>query len=210
MTADSFNSTEEGKKEEIFFINKISKLGIWSIEDIMQARNIVLFDSHPLWNNYFNTNFGIVAAQQRIYLIPYSHQFFDVATQVRIATDFTKVKSHARSDLILGRDLTAEEARNSPLWLDFADGNQKQLDDYVENTFRFGKDKLGYEMMMGIHLPEEKEAVERTVGIGGLYSRSQAIYHDPSLQKKNEKENQPHLTTNLLATIKNLLTKQKE
>ena len=86
---------------------------------------------------------------------------------------------YPRSDIILGRDLTEEEARASSVWLDFAVGYQSRLDKYVENTFRFGKDKYKYDKMMGIFVPADDQPIERVVVFSRINSRSQAFggYH---------------------------------
>lgn len=150
----------------------------WSTEDFMDARNGV-FGHHPLWNNSVDTDFGIVGTKDKIYLIPRSIrlrtitpetelQFFGLALQVH---DIEEAKSYARRDLILNRNLTEEEARAHPLWLDFAYGDQARLDNYVASAFHFGKDQFGYDEMLGIFLKEENECIERAVTLGRLKSK---------------------------------------
>lgn len=158
----------------------------WSTEDIMDARNEVPVE-HPRWNNYIDTDFGIAATKKKIYLVPHS-------ARLRAATPNTKLtqygllmkgahldeaKTYSRSDLILDRDLTEKEARASPMWLDFAAGSQELLDTYVENTFRFGKDKFNYDTMMGIFVPADEKSIERAVVLYSLNLRSPAYcnYH---------------------------------
>ncbi|MEK6809387.1 MAG: hypothetical protein AABY40_01815 [Nanoarchaeota archaeon] len=154
----------------------------WSTEDWMDARNGVDSDN-PLWNNYGDTDFGIAGSKQKIYLMPHSERLRAVTPQTRLikgGLSFTQdgaVSTYNRGDLILGRDLTEEQARTSPVWLDFAAGDQKQLDRYVEKTFRFGKDKFNYDTMMGIFVPEDE--VERAVLLYRLNysSRAYGSYH---------------------------------
>lgn len=149
----------------------------WSTEDIMGARNAVPAE-HPRWNNYIDTDFGIAGSKRKIYLMPHSERLRAINPQTRLTDGGLPLgregtaKAYSRSDLILGRDLTEEEARANPAWLDFAAGDQNRLDKYVENTFRFGKNKFGYDTMMGIFVP--KDEVERAVVLFGLYGRSRA------------------------------------
>ncbi len=150
----------------------------WSTEDWMDARNSVDSDN-PLWNNYGDSDFGIAGSKQKIYLMPHSERLRAVTPQTRLikgGLSFTQdgaVSTYNRGDLILGRDLTEEQARTSSVWLDFAAGDQKRLDEYVEKTFRFGKDKFNYNIMMGIFVPEDE--VERAVLLFSLYNRSHAV-----------------------------------
>ncbi|MBI4147608.1 hypothetical protein HY494_03070 [Candidatus Woesearchaeota archaeon] len=147
----------------------------WSTEDIMDARNAVTAE-HPRWNNYIDTDFGIVGTKEKIYLAPHSARLRVVTPQTVLtngglaleANVIETMRAYDRKDHILNLELTEEEARNSQVWLDFAAGNQKRLDKYVENTFRFGKDKFNYDAMMGVFVPAEEEPIERAVVLGGL------------------------------------------
>ncbi len=155
----------------------------WSTEDIIAARNAVP-SSHPLWDNYVDTDFGIAATRKKIYLAPHSARLHAVTPETRLTNNgglllseeaLDKTKTYDRGDIILCRYLTETEARNSQVWLDFANGDQNLLDKYVENTFRFGKDRVGYDTMMGIFVPKDKEPVERAVVLYRLGGGSQAI-----------------------------------
>ncbi len=149
----------------------------WSTEDWMDARNGVN-SNHPFWNNYGDTDFGIAGSKRKIYLTPRSERLRAVTPRTRLTDGGLRfdsedaAKAYNRNDLILGQDLTDEEARTSQVWLDFAAGDQKRLDKYVEKTFRFGKDKFNYNTMMGIFVPEEGN--ERAVVLDRLGGRSQA------------------------------------
>lgn len=155
----------------------------WSTENIMDARNAVPSE-YPLWNNYFDTDFGIAGTKKKIYLAPYSARLRAVTPQTRLTYGggglplredaLDEARTYNRNDLILDRNLTEEEARGSQVWLDFADGDQKRVEKYVENTFRFGKDRFNYDKMMGIFVPQDKEPIERAVVLGSLYDRSRA------------------------------------
>ncbi len=187
MEERKMNAAEFGLKpgQELFEGNyciKMSELceaGLtpWSTEDIMDARNAVSFE-HPKWNNYLDTDFGIAGTKTKIYLMPHSERLRAVMPQTRLTNGGLSfdcreaAKTYNRSDLILSRDLAEQEARTSPVWLDFADGNQARLDTYVENTFRFGKDKFNYDTMMGIFVPEDKN--ERAVVLVRLNGSSLA------------------------------------
>ena len=158
----------------------------WSTEDIMDARNAVP-SSHPRWNNYVDTDFGIAKTKTKIYLAPHSARLQAVTPETRLtslgltlgADDIETMQVYDRKDHILDLRLTENEARGSQVWLDFADGDQNRLDRYVENTFRFGKDRFGYDTMMGIFLPQDGKPVERAVVLGGLNDWSPALggYH---------------------------------
>lgn len=154
----------------------------WSTEDIMRARNTVLSD-HNLWDNSIYTDFGIARIENKLYLAPHSVRLRAVTPKTILTNGglplsvntFDLVKTYNISDLILNRDLTAEEARGSPVWLDFADNDQNLLDEYVDNTFRFGKDRFGYDNFgMGIFVLQEKKPVERAVMLNRLSYRSLA------------------------------------
>ena len=157
----------------------------WSTEDWMDARNGVK-SNHPFWNNYGNTDFGIARTKNKIYLAPHSARLRAVTPKTRLTSyglalgmnDIETMHSYDRKDHILGRDLTEEEAHHSQVWLDFAAGDKKRLDKYVENTFRFGKNKYGDDTMMGIFVPQDEEPVELAVVLGRLYYGSQASGSD--------------------------------
>jgi|SRR3989344_192385 len=154
----------------------------WSTKNWMDARNGVKQD-HPFWNNYGDTDFGIAGSKRKIHLMPHSARLRAVTPEtilvdggLSVVQEETLVKTYTRSDLILGRDLTEKEAHDSQVWLDFAAGNKKLLDKYVVNAFRFGKDKCGYDKMMGIFVPEDE--VERGVVLDRLGNRSRADGND--------------------------------
>ena len=150
----------------------------WSTENIMDARNAVSA-KHTRWHNYVDTDFGIAGSKREIYLMPHSERLRAVTPRTILTEGWLHfdsedaAKRYNKSDLILDRDLTEKEARASPVWLDFAAGNQKRLDKYVKNTFRFGKDKFNYDTMMGIFVPEDE--VERAVVLGRLGYGSGAV-----------------------------------
>ncbi|MEK6863623.1 MAG: hypothetical protein AABW53_02910 [Nanoarchaeota archaeon] len=165
---------------------ELRKAGLtpWSTEDVMDARNDV--NSNPLrWENYFDTDFGIAGTEKEIYLLPRSERLHAVTPQTKLTTGglplkdaISEARAYNKKDLILGRELTEEEARSSPVWLAFADGGQERLDTYVERTFRFGKDRFDYNGMMGIFVPSEKQPIERAVALFKLSVRSLAVgYH---------------------------------
>ena len=151
----------------------------WSTENYMDARNEVPA-KHPRWNNFIDTDFGIAESKKKIYVMPHSARLRAVTPKTRLTDGgipmgmdaFDEAKIYARSDLILDRNLTEKEARASPVWLNFAAGDQKRLDTYVKNTFRFGKDKFKYDTMMGIFILEDE--AERAVVLGRLGYRYQA------------------------------------
>lgn len=146
--------------------------------DIMDARNVVSY-AHRLWNKDIATDFGIVGVNHKIYLLPHSSHLQTINLSKKLTNGGLAVDSaatqnalvHDRGDLILGRDLSEEEARQSLIWFDLAEGDQDRLDMYVENVFRFGRDAFGYDYMMGILAPKETP-VERAVVLGsGLVSK---------------------------------------
>ena len=151
----------------------------WSIADVMDNRSQVLHE-HKIWNNYVDSDFGIAGTKKNVYLDPHSSRLRAVTpkTGTRLplaANDLPHgVQVYDRNDLILDRSLTEEEARRSPAWLSFADGDLQRLDTFVEKTFRFGKDVYAYDVMMGIYVPEDKEPILRAVVINGLCNGSGA------------------------------------
>jgi hypothetical protein len=153
----------------------------WSTENWIDARNGVK-SNHPCWNNYIDTDFGIAGTKKKIYLAPHSARLRAVTPHTKLTNyglplqedDVETMQTYDRKDHILDRDLTEKEAHDSQVWLDFADGDTKRLDTYVENTFRFGKNKFGYDIMMGIFIPVDKEPIWRAVVLYRLYGRSLA------------------------------------
>ena len=150
----------------------------WSPAHLMDARIAVSSSLHPLWNiTFINTDFGISGTSQGIYLTPHSSRL----QQITSGSDMTmtddilnKAKVYGRGNLILGRSLTEEEAREHPLWLDLADGDQLRLDRYVEKCFRFGKDNFGYDAMMGFLVPLDLVPTERMVVLGNFMLKGHA------------------------------------
>jgi len=146
-------------------------LAPWSTENVMGARNEVPAE-HLRWHYSFDTNFGIIGRDQVIYLVPHSKRLSQISTLTKLLNGglpFVQdkaIKTYHRVELILNKDFTEEEARKSPVWLNFAGNDQTRLDKYVESTFRFGKDKFKYDKMMGIFVPEDN--IERAVTIDRL------------------------------------------
>ncbi len=157
----------------------------WSTEDIMGGRNAVSVE-HSFWNNYIDTDFGIAGTKDKIYLAPHSARLRAITAETDLTNggfalgenDTQTMRAYDRKDHILGRDLTEQEARDSQVWLDFAGGDKTRLDKYVENTFRFGKDKYYYNIMMGVFVPAETEPIERAVVLSRLGDRSLADGND--------------------------------
>jgi len=149
----------------------------WSTHHFMDVRKVVS-SAHPLWNNYLNTDFGIAGTKEKIYLAPHSARLRSVESDTILTnyglalevSDSDTMQIYNRRDLILNLDLSEEEARSSPVWLSFADNNQARLDQYVEKTFRFGRDKFHYETMMGIFVSAEEKPIERAVVLDSIGS----------------------------------------
>ncbi|HLD40395.1 MAG TPA: hypothetical protein VJB13_04605 [Candidatus Nanoarchaeia archaeon] len=214
-----------------------------STEDIMDLRNLVLgYDF--LWKNYFHTDFGLAGTLDNIYLFPHSQRLRAVTPETLhimggialTEEDLSQAQIFSRGDLILARDLTEKEAKKSPLWLAFADGNQDRLERYIENTFRFGKDKYGYQTMMGIFTFTDSSLLERSVSLSMLYGGAQAIGYGhinyrmshlfgiladrkkeinlASIQKVDlkyeEKVVDAHLESSLVGIMRLILKRQKE
>ena len=114
----------------------------WSTEDIMDARNAVASD-HPLWNNYFDTDFGIAGTKTKIYLAPHSERLRAVTPNTGLtnyglalgADDIKTMQAYDRKDHILGRDLTEKEAYEHQVWLAFAGGDKNRLGQKGEKPF---------------------------------------------------------------------------
>ena len=169
----------EGDYLQKMFELRLAGLTPWSTEDVMDARNKVGIN-HPLWNNYFDTDFGIAGTKNRVYVIPHSKNLRSVTAGMKLTAGGlplevdASVKVYNHKDMILDRNLDEDEARKHPLWSAFAGGNQDQLNQYVEKAFRFGKDKYDYNQTMGIFVPVDKEPIERAVVLSGLDDGSRA------------------------------------
>ena len=155
---------------------------IWTPADIMDARNDAVGKpwQDKVWEAYIDTAFGIAGTKEAVYLDPNSSslQAITLSNGALPLSDADRagMQRYQRSDLILGRDLSKEEARKHPLWLAFADRNQRRLDTYVENTFRLGKDKYGYGKMMKVHPPKDGDL--QALELGGLDGRSRVYVDD--------------------------------
>lgn len=144
---------------------------------MMDKRNESSDPKNELWTNYWDTDFGLAADSENVYLFPHSKQ-------LRKLTPKTKLKDHGivlktvkgaralkRNDLILNERLTEKQAREHPGWLELADGNQARLDIYVENTFRLGNE-YKFDKMMALYVPQDKKPIERALVLGRLSGRS--------------------------------------
>lgn len=149
---------------------KLRKAGFypWSTEDVMDARNNCDL-THPLWYYPIDTDFGIVLTGGKIYIFPYSAKLrVDLPKTILNEIFFNEEDlenglSFNEKDVILGRDLSEDEARKHPLWLAFARSDQSRLDRYAEKAFRFGKNLYNYSTMMGIYVPKEDYLLEEVV-----------------------------------------------
>ncbi len=145
-----------------------------SPSDIIEARLALPYDN-PVWN-YVDTDFGIAATVENIYLIPNSTRLRNISPNTRLTSGGMYlnggspdgVQIFPRTALILDRALTEKEARESPIWKALAGGDKNKLDAYVEKVFHYGRNKLGYTTMMTVILPEEKEPIERAIVMGRL------------------------------------------
>ncbi len=135
-----------------------------------------------LWDNYFDTAYGLAATKDRIYLQPDSGFLLSSSNSTRLTRNGIPISIEAdnsfkiteRKEHILNERLTQEQARQHRLWLELADNNQDRLDSYAEQAFRLGKDKHGYKEMMGFYVPEDENPILRAVFLTGLNSRSSA------------------------------------
>lgn len=142
----------------------------WSTEDVMDARN-GCDSTHPLWYNPIDTDFGIAFTGGKIYIFPYSAKLRGdlpktIFTQREIffnEKDLENGLSFNENDVILGRDLSEDEARKHPLWLAFARSDQSRLDRYAEKAFRFGKNLYNYSTMMGIIVRKDDYFLQEVV-----------------------------------------------
>ncbi len=82
----------------------------------------------------------------------------------------------SRKDLskVMGRDLTAADAKKHPVWQALARGDQGLLDAYTDMTFADTKARFGYTENMGVYLDDSKEPHARAWFVGRAYYRSQA------------------------------------
>lgn len=83
-----------------------------------------------------------------------------------------------REELILGRQLTVDEAKAHPVWRTLA-RDQRLLDEYVVYIFKEAKHRFGYNQNMGIYLadPEQVPTV-RAWYVGRLDDESNAHGND--------------------------------
>ena len=148
---------------------------------VMDRRNERVDSNHELWNNYFDTDFGLAADSKRVYFAPHSKTLRKLNPETRLTANGVQLRSTSglrsikRKDMILGKRLTEKEARRHQGWLSLADGNQERLDAYVGNAFKLGKDKFCYNEMMGFYVSDVSKPVLRAVVLYGLGNWSLAF-----------------------------------
>jgi len=162
---------------------KGSKLNPISPAVVMDTRNKSPFADNELWSSCWDTGFGLAADQKNVYFFPDSEKLRKLTPQTKLtnhgiletARTIEDAKCIARSDMILNRDLTENEARSHAGWLQLANGNQNLLDTYVQNTFKLGMNRFKYTTMMGLYVHNDEKPILRAVILGSLLSRSFAV-----------------------------------
>ncbi len=138
---------------------------------------------YVLWNNYWDTSYGLAATKDKIYLHPNSRFLLNsnqntslVNYGIPINNDEidNSFKITERKEHILNERLTEQQARQHKLWLELAENKQERLDSYVEQAFRLGKDEFGHKEIMGVYVPKDNQPIQRAVCIDRLGNGSYA------------------------------------
>ncbi len=166
-------------------MQKLTESGLphWGPADVLRHRNAVVgtpfFDA--AWDNYFFTDFGIAATADTVFLAPQSTLLHGITPKTGLESyglplgdDYKGVTTYARESMIVGRALTEAEALAHSGWLALTGNDQNLLAKTVENTFRLGKNKHGYDTMMGFYLPTDQKPIIRAAVLHGLDIRSYA------------------------------------
>jgi len=170
----------------------------WSPAQVMDARVKLGFEFPDLWNSYFDTGFGLVATSDKIYLFPGSEVLRGVNPETNLTSggvlasvDYLRDSAVSFNRRPLGESLNKRlrqgDVVKNPLWFEFAGGSEERLGQYVETVFKLGKDKYGYDEMMGIYVPSDSQPIVRAVVLYGLGDRSYAGGNDRHLGNDNSR-----------------------
>ncbi len=119
--------------------------------------------------DYITTSTGCAVDSNRVYLIPRSASLRSVTPVTKLVSggiplDRSReptIQEFSRKDHILDRPLTEKEALEHKLWLSLADNDQDRHARYVEKMFRLGKDRFGYNKMLGLYVTKDKSPIVR-------------------------------------------------
>ena len=142
------------------------------------------------WNNYFETGDGIFYHPEGSAKIVLGAQIIKDLTpnsplsngaivlgdsideSIAVYKSLDAVEEFSKKDienLKLRSVLSPEEAKNHPVWIALAGGDKILLNNYVDETFRLGKEQYSKEKMMDVYFGSaQKKAVGRLWCVGSL------------------------------------------
>lgn len=135
---------------------------------LMRRRLEVLSASEAVksdwWNNWFDSaDFCVVNTDGKVKVVLDSPDFRIVTPKTilqngGLPVDYastagdeftpTQVKKYT------GNDLSKRKAKTNPFWRSLARGDQGLLNEYADAAFAMGKQRWGYDEMMGVYVPE--------------------------------------------------------
>ena len=178
------NTAFKGRYNQIMPELRAADLTPWSPADVMDERIGAVGAEYQvlLWENIFDTDFGLAATSKEIILLPRSELLHKITPETKrvyggipLKTIPKAAQRHKRTsalEKLLNTPLKESLVRTHPLWLALADGSQERLAQYAKNAFRLGKDQYRLNEMMGLYIPCDSEPIVRAVALrwllGGL------------------------------------------
>ncbi|MBI2109661.1 NAD(P)/FAD-dependent oxidoreductase, partial [Candidatus Woesearchaeota archaeon] len=137
--------------------------------DIMDKR--LESDNSPFWNYYFDTVTGLAATRTKVRVFPRCELLLALNPDTRLEARGIVLPSgydgdaveFNREELILNEELTEKQVLAHKGWLALANNDQNRLAKYAEKVFRLGKDRFGYNEMMGLYVPNDENPIVRGV-----------------------------------------------
>jgi len=152
-------------------------LELWSPAQVMRRRtnNPGKEYKDPHWLHSFNTNFGIAATEDTVYLFPNSDGLRNINLETMLvdggvpasSESLSQAKSYDRKDVKLNACLSYDEAVSHPLWLELADGNKLLLRNYSNIAFSLLTGENGSKKTMRINVPTDSQPIQRAVVLYG-------------------------------------------
>jgi len=120
-------------------------------------------------NSYWDTSTGLSYFNKELIIIPNSELLININEESRLSNGslisnedyFNELKKNyeviKRDEIISGKSLTKEQAKNHKIWNKLAEEDTRLLNEFVELIFAKTKEIYGYDENMGIYLPDDQE-----------------------------------------------------
>jgi len=166
------NTTEEGNKYQEFYGRNLDQMPLlissgrtlMSFAQVMRRRLEAPEEVRGLWRqNYFDT--GDASARNpngKLKVVYDAQQLRDINPESKLSVGALVLENgvyeqlqgeeFSKKDLAKYTDevLTLKQVKSNPIWKALAKGDQTLLSDYADSMFSVGKERFGYDEMMGI------------------------------------------------------------